>query len=90
MFNNGIQFVKIVLIENFPCDHEYHERCKQTEVVNKMIDDTKMNIYIYIYIYIYTHTHTQTHTHTKRKNPKSVPCYIYSTPSTSSLSSHTK
>ena len=28
MFNNGIKFVKIELIENFPCDREYQLRCK--------------------------------------------------------------
>jgi len=52
------------------------ERCKQTEVVNKMIDDTKKNIYIYIYIY--THTHTHKHTHTQKEKIQSQ-CPVTST-----------
>jgi hypothetical protein len=38
-----IRNVKIELITNFPCDREYNLRCKQTEIVNKMINDIEMN-----------------------------------------------
>jgi hypothetical protein len=38
-----IRNVTIELITNFPCDREYILRCKQTEIVNKMINHTKMN-----------------------------------------------
>jgi hypothetical protein len=52
MFNNGLKLVKIELIENFPCYREYTSRIKQAEIVNKMINDIKMNKNEYIY----THT----------------------------------
>ena len=38
-----IRNVKIELIINFPCDREYNLTCKQTEIVNKMINDIEMN-----------------------------------------------
>ena len=39
-----IRNVKIELITNFPCDREYNLTCKQTEIVNKLINDIEMNI----------------------------------------------
>ena len=38
-----IRNVKIELITNFPCDRGYNLRCKQTEIVNKMMDNFKTN-----------------------------------------------
>jgi len=43
MFDNVIRHVKIELFGNFPCDNAYTLRCKQSETVDKMIKNIKMN-----------------------------------------------
>jgi hypothetical protein len=51
MFNVGIRNIKIELIGNFPCIDAYNLRCKQTEIINKMLKDMQINKNKY-YIYI--------------------------------------
>ena len=43
IFNNGIKFVEIELITNFQLDRGYNLGYKQTEIVNKMINNFKIN-----------------------------------------------
>ena len=48
VFNVGIHNVQIELINNCPCDDAYSWKWKQTEIIEKMIKDMKINkIYIY-------------------------------------------
>ena len=43
IFNNGIKFVKTELITNFQLDRGYNLGYKQTEIVNEMINNFKIN-----------------------------------------------
>ena len=43
ILNNGVIFFKTELITNFHCDRGYYLRCKQTEIVNEMMDNFKTN-----------------------------------------------
>ena len=43
MFNIGIRNIKIELIGNFPCNDACNLRCKQTEIINKMLKDIQLN-----------------------------------------------
>ena len=43
IFNDRLKFVKIDLITNYLCEHSYYLRCKQTEIINKMMNEIKLN-----------------------------------------------